>query len=101
MAEETPSFESSLQALERVVRELESGNLGLDAALASYERGIRLLSQCRGQLDAAERQVALLTGAEDDGTPQIVPFDADSSGEPPKKPGRKPRSADSLDDLPF
>lgn len=101
MPDETSSFESSLQSLGRIVRDLESGQLGLDDALASYERGIRLLSQCRGQLDAAERQVALLTGVEEDGTPRTVPFEADSSAEPPKKPGRKSRSADSLDDLPF
>lgn len=101
MAEETPSFESSLHALDRIVRELESGQLGLDEALASYEKGIRLLSQCRGQLDAAERQVALLTGVEEDGTPRTEAFEAQTSAEPAKKPGRKAKGADSLDDLPF
>jgi exodeoxyribonuclease VII small subunit len=101
MTEESPSFEASLQALDRVVRDLESGGLGLDDALASYEKGIRLLSQCRAQLDSAERQVALLTGADDDGTPHTTPFDGQPTDAPPRTPGRKPPSANSLDDLPF
>ncbi len=47
--EELP-FEQSLLELERVVRELEDGRLGLDEALARYEQGIGLIRRCHGEL---------------------------------------------------
>jgi exodeoxyribonuclease VII small subunit len=68
------SFEESLAELERVVRDLEDGELGLDEALARYERGIALLRQCQGQLTQAEQRILLLTGLEPDGQPILQPF---------------------------
>lgn len=43
-------FEKALVALERVVRDLEEGNLGLDEALAQYEQGVGLIKRCYGEL---------------------------------------------------
>lgn len=72
-------FEDALAALERTVEGLEAGDLGLDAALAEYARGVQLLAQCRTLLDAAERSVALLTGVDPDGRPLTAPFDASAT----------------------
>jgi exodeoxyribonuclease VII small subunit len=47
--------------LERIVRDLESGDLGLDAALGLYERGVALIRLCAGQLDRAEARLQALT----------------------------------------
>lgn len=69
------SFELSLDTLEKTVRELESGSLSLDDALSAYERGVGLLARCRKLLEVAERKVALVAGVNEDGEPELAPFD--------------------------
>lgn len=54
------SFEQALQRLEQVVRELESGDLSLDRALALFQEGVALARQCGGQLDHAEARIEKL-----------------------------------------
>lgn len=93
------SFEANLRQLEKTVKALEGGDLGLDAALAEYESGIRLLAKCHNLLDEAGRKVALLTGVEDDGSPATAPFDASATYEAPTK--TKSASAEGPDGLPF
>jgi exodeoxyribonuclease VII small subunit len=55
------SFEASLEELERVVKELEGGDLPLERALELYERGVQLSESCRKQLEEAETRVEILT----------------------------------------
>ncbi|MGF6525951.1 exodeoxyribonuclease VII small subunit [Variovorax sp. PvP013] len=61
-ADVTPpaSYEAGLQELERLVNELESGQLPLDRLLVSYQRGAFLLSHCRDRLQAVEDQIKVL-----------------------------------------
>ena len=54
------SFEAALARLEEVVDRLEAGDLELEAALASFEEGVRLTRQCAEQLGAAERRIEVL-----------------------------------------
>jgi exodeoxyribonuclease VII small subunit len=54
------SFEAALAELERVVSDMESGQLSLEDALAAYKRGAELLQQCRARLDDAQQQVRIL-----------------------------------------
>jgi exodeoxyribonuclease VII small subunit len=74
--EPEPSFEQALTQLEQIVASLERGEPELTAALAKYERGVGLLTQCQRLLDQAEQSVALLTGVDERGDPLTVPFDA-------------------------
>lgn len=55
-----PSFESSLQRLEQIVKKLEAGDLTLDDALKLFEEGIQLSQQCQKQLEEAENKVEIL-----------------------------------------
>jgi exodeoxyribonuclease VII small subunit len=55
-----PAFEHSLAQLEALVARLESGDLPLDEALASFEQGVRLTRDCQGALSAAQQKVQLL-----------------------------------------
>ena len=48
---------------------LERGEPELTSALAKYEKGVVLLTQCHRLLDQAEQSVALLTGVDDEGNP--------------------------------
>ncbi len=54
------SFEVSLAELEKVVQELESGDLPLERALELFERGVQLSDRCRKQLEEAETRVETL-----------------------------------------
>jgi len=55
-----PNFEQSLAQLEALVTRLESGDLPLAEALASFEQGVRLTRECQGALSAAQQKVQLL-----------------------------------------
>jgi exodeoxyribonuclease VII small subunit len=60
-ADETPvDFERSLAELETLVERLEQGDLTLDEALKSFERGVALTRQCQGALKAAQQKVEIL-----------------------------------------
>ena len=68
------SFEKSLEELEKIVAELESGKLGLSDALARYEQGVKHLRGCQELLEQAERKIELLSGIDADGNPITEPF---------------------------
>jgi exodeoxyribonuclease VII small subunit len=59
-SEEKPSFESALAALERIVDDMEGGQLSLEDSLAAYKRGIELIKGCQQQLADAEVQLRVL-----------------------------------------
>lgn len=71
---ENLSFEESLVELERMVRELEDGRLGLEDSLARYEQGVTLVRKCYAQLRQAEQRIQLLTGADESSQPILQPF---------------------------
>ena len=73
------SFESSMQKLEGLVRELEGGNLGLSESLDKYEQGVRYLKQCYQLLEQAEKKVQLLTGVDAEGNPVVEDFDHEAT----------------------
>lgn len=56
----SPSFEASLAELERIVKELEKGELPLEQSLALFENGMRLSADCKRQLEEAETRVEIL-----------------------------------------
>ncbi len=53
-------FEDALKKLEKVVEELESGDLPLDDSLKRYEEGVKLAQFCSKKLDSARRKVEVL-----------------------------------------
>lgn len=55
-----PPFETCLEELEKVVKELEAGDLSLDRSLELFERGMTLSDACRKQLEEAETRVEML-----------------------------------------
>ncbi len=66
------NFETSLDELEKVVKELESGDLPLDRSLDLFSRGMKLSETCRKQLEEAETRVEQLIRKE--GVWQPEPF---------------------------
>ena len=69
------SFESQLATLERIVRELERGDLPLEQSLDLFEQGVKLSRECQERLNEAERRIeVLLRGG--DGATIAVPFES-------------------------
>lgn len=58
MAQKT--FEQSLKQLEKIVQELEDGELPLEKAIQKFEEGIQLTKFCSQKLDETEKKVSLL-----------------------------------------
>ncbi|HEX8524842.1 MAG TPA: exodeoxyribonuclease VII small subunit [Tepidisphaeraceae bacterium] len=56
------NFEEALDELERILSEIESGEVGLEESLAKYERGQFLIQHCRQILGKAEKQIETLNG---------------------------------------
>ena len=54
------SFEAALAEIERIVAEMEEGQLSLEHSLAAYKRGAELLHYCQAQLQDAQQQVKIL-----------------------------------------
>ena len=57
---EPASYEQALAELDRLVQQMEGGQLPLDQLLDGYRRGADLLSFCRARLQVVEEQVKLL-----------------------------------------
>jgi exodeoxyribonuclease VII small subunit len=76
-----PDFEEALQELERLVEQLESGELSLAASLEHFEQGVRLSRQCHALLDQARQSVELLMQPEQEDSAE--PFDLTDAGRSP------------------
>ncbi len=76
--EQPKSFEASLEALERIVQQLENGDLPLEKSLELFEDGIRLSRQCQERLSQAERRIETLL-RDNQGRPVASPFEEVSS----------------------
>ena len=96
------SFEESLAELERIVRDLEDGAIGLEEALARYEQGVALIKKCYAQLLQAEQRILLLTGVDEEQQPILRPFKHEATATKPD-PRRRPRSANgpAEEEMPF
>ncbi len=57
---ESMTFEEAFAELERIVREIENGNLSLSQSVERYERGQLLASHCDRLLEAAQLRVSKL-----------------------------------------
>ena len=58
---EQMSFEEAIKELEKVVGQLERGDVALDESIALYERGAALKARCEAKLKEAEEKVAKIT----------------------------------------
>ena len=79
MSDSIKDFESAIAELERIVKQLEDGDLPLDKSLALFERGIELSRYCHDQLGAAQRRIEVVTerGELKDGSHLLDPDDND------------------------
>lgn len=62
---EKKTFEDSVAELEKIVAQLEGGDVTLDESLTLFERGIKLSKSCQKMLDEAEKKVSILMTNDD------------------------------------
>jgi exodeoxyribonuclease VII small subunit len=80
MAEKTVDFEQSLERLETIVDEMESGDLPLEAMIRHFEEGSRLVALCSRKLTEAEQKIEKLVKKGDGlGTEPFTPEDQGSA----------------------
>jgi exodeoxyribonuclease VII small subunit len=70
------TFETSLTALEKIVRELEHGDLPLEESLRLFEEGVKLSRECQERLNQAERRIEVLL-RDSEGKPVVSGFGDD------------------------
>lgn len=54
------SFEEQMEDLEKIVSELENGNLNLDESVNKFEEGIKISKECNKILEEAEKKITIL-----------------------------------------
>ena len=54
------NFENNMENLEKIVSELEKGDLNLDDSIAKFEQGIKLSKECNKILEGAEKKITIL-----------------------------------------
>ncbi len=77
MAKKNLNFEKALTELEKLVDEMEQGNLSLEDSLKRFEKGIVLSSECQQALQNAELKVKKLI--EENG--KLVEYDLETENE--------------------
>ena len=74
-------FEEALQELEKVVAQLESGELSLEDSLAAFEKGVGLVKYCNQKLTEVESKIELLV-KDKEGKLQLKPLAGFDEEEP-------------------
>jgi exodeoxyribonuclease VII small subunit len=76
-------FEDCLQRLEKIVQELEKGDVPLEKSLTLFEEGMNLSSACRKELEQAEGKVEILL--KKNGKLQAEPFESQVENAPARR----------------
>ena len=71
-------FEEALKKLEDIVSQLEGGDISLDASLAKYEEGVKLVRLCQKKLELAKKKIEILVKTKE-GKIKIEPFEEKSA----------------------
>jgi len=78
-----PKFEECLQRLEKIVGELEKGEIPLEKSLGLFEEGMQLSNACRKELEQAEGKVEILL--KQNGKFQVEAFEPVADKTDPRK----------------
>lgn len=87
MADATQTFEAQITELEKVVEQLERGELSLEDSVRLFERGMELSEACKGQLASAESRIQVLLNPREKGPVRVEDLEmgedgSESEGEP-------------------
>lgn len=57
---ENASFENKMQDLEKIVKDLEKGDLSLEESVKIFEKGMKISKECNEILEGAEKRITIL-----------------------------------------
>ena len=60
------NFEETMQELEKIVQELDKGDLNLDDSINKFEEGMKLSKSASDYLEKAEKKITVLINAKDE-----------------------------------
>ncbi len=72
--EDNKDFETSLKKLEKIVSDLENGELPLEESIKTFEEGVKLTKHCQNLLSKAEIKIQKLVESKD-GSIDLETFD--------------------------
>ena len=72
--ENNKDFETSLKKLEKIVSDLENGDLPLEESIKTFEEGVNLTNHCQNLLSKAELKIQKLVESKD-GSVDLETFD--------------------------
>jgi len=75
------NFENSLAELEKIVRMLEQGELGLEESIREFEQAMKLARYCHDRLEEAERKIEILQKGPDGSIGKKAVKTKDDTGE--------------------
>jgi len=79
------TFEDAMTQLEKIVQELESGDLELEKALKKFEEGVQLSKFCFDKLEETEKKITLLT-SDEAGNTRETSFESNAQANPNASP---------------
>jgi exodeoxyribonuclease VII small subunit len=94
------NFETSLMDLEKIVRELEQGDLSLEESLKLFEDGVKLSRECQVRLNEAERRIEVLL-KDENGNPTLQTIETEDLASSSKPKIKKRISFEDEDESPF
>lgn len=101
MSQKNKTFENSLSDLEKIVRQLEDGDLSLEESLKLFEDGVKLSRECQERLNQAERRIEVLL-KDEEGNPALEAIEAqDLRGQPQPKIKKRIVFDEDEDETPF
>ena len=59
------NFETKMQVLEKIVSDLEKGDLNLDESVKKFEEGMKISKECSKMLEETEKRITILLNDED------------------------------------
>jgi exodeoxyribonuclease VII small subunit len=85
------NFEEAMQRLEKIVEEMESGELPLEELIVRYEEGMKLVKICQERLATAEQRIEIIT-RNSAGKPVVKKFEPPAAAQP--EPQGEPKDVD-------
>ena len=78
------SFETAMDRLEKIVEQMESGQLALEDLIVRYEEGMNLVKVCQERLASAEQKIEIIT-RNSAGKAVVKEFEPNTEPQPPAK----------------
>jgi exodeoxyribonuclease VII small subunit len=91
--EAEPNFEGSMDRLEKIVEQMESGKLPLEDLIVRYEEGMKLVKICQERLANAEQKIEIIT-RNTAGKAVVQEFEPAQEAGPPEKAAVESESTD-------